>query len=164
MMGDMAAAQRVPAPGPPDHASAVRAAGLRWTPQRQLILQTLREAGGRHMTADEVWRAVSEQYATLNRSTVYRVLETLTGIGLVRQTRLGGDTAQFELESDDAHHHLVCVRCKRMVEISAEDVAPLARRLLDRHGYHVGASVLTVEGICAECHGTAATVAPPAID
>jgi Fur family ferric uptake transcriptional regulator len=164
MMGGMAAAQRVPAPGTPDHASAVRAAGLRWTPQRQLILQTLREAGGRHMTADEVWRAVSEQYATLNRSTVYRVLETLTGIGLVRQTRLGGDTAQFELEGDDAHHHLVCVRCKRMVEISAEDVAPLARRLLDRHGYHVGASVLTVEGVCAECHDTAATAAPPATD
>lgn len=138
----------------PDDASAVRAAGLRWTPQRQLILQTLREAGGRHMTAEEVWRAVSEQYATLNRSTVYRVLETLTGIGLVRQTRLGGDTAQFELEGGEAHHHLVCVRCRRMVEISADDIAPLATRLLERHGYHVGDSVLTVEGVCADCRAS----------
>jgi hypothetical protein len=43
-------------------------------------------------------------------------------------------------------------------------VAPLAGRLLDRHGYHVGASVLTVEGVCAECHDTDATVAPPATD
>ena len=153
----MDAAQRSPSPGGPDDASAVRAAGLRWTPQRQLILQTLREAGGRHMTAEEVWRAVSEQYATLNRSTVYRVLETLTGIGLVRQTRLGGDTAQFELEGSDPHHHLVCVRCRRVVEISAEDVAPLAERVRERHGYHVGDSVLTVEGVCADCW-----TAPPA--
>ncbi|HEX3604426.1 MAG TPA: transcriptional repressor [Candidatus Dormibacteraeota bacterium] len=156
----MAGAQRSPGQGS-DHASAVRAAGLRWTPQRQLILQTLRDAGGRHMTAEEVWRSVSEQYATLNRSTVYRVLETLTGIGLVRQTRLGGDTAQFELESADAHHHLVCVRCRQMVEISAEDVAPLARRLRERHGYHVGDSVLTVEGLCPECHGAPAPAPLP---
>ncbi len=53
----------------------IRAAGLRWTQQRRLILQTLRQAGGRHMTAEEVWRAVSVQHATLNRSTVYRSLE-----------------------------------------------------------------------------------------
>lgn len=153
-------AQRTPSPRSGDDASLVRAAGLRWTPQRQLILQTLREAGGRHMTAEEVWRAVSEQYATLNRSTVYRVLETLTGIGLVRQTRLGGDTAHFELEGS-AHHHLVCVRCRRIVEIPDDDVQPLGRRLLERHGFHLADSVLTVEGVCAGCHG-GATVGPPA--
>jgi Fe2+ or Zn2+ uptake regulation protein len=153
-------AQRTPSEGSGDDASLVRAAGLRWTPQRQLILQTLREAGGRHMTADEVWRAVSEQYATLNRSTVYRVLETLTGIGLVRQTRLGGDTAHFELEGT-AHHHLVCERCRSIFEIPAEDVVPLGERLLKRHGFRLGTSVLTVEGICAGCHDGSKGTAPP---
>jgi Fe2+ or Zn2+ uptake regulation protein len=153
-------AQRTPSPASGDDASLVRAAGLRWTPQRQLILQTLREAQGRHMTADEVWRAVSEQYATLNRSTVYRVLETLTGIGLVRQTRLGGDTAHFELEGS-AHHHLVCVRCRRIFEIPDEDVHPLGQRLLERHGFHLGVSLLTVEGVCTACHEAGAGASPP---
>jgi Fur family transcriptional regulator, ferric uptake regulator len=134
-----------------DDATAVRAAGLRWTPQRQLILQVLREAGDQHMTAEEVWRAVSEQYAGLNRSTVYRVLEALTGIGLVRQTFLGGDTAHFELEGR-AHHHLVCSQCRQIVEIPENDLASLGRRLLQRHGFHLGGSPLTIEGVCADCY------------
>ena len=115
------------------------------------------------MTADEVWRAVSEQYATLNRSTVYRVLETLTGIGLVRQTRLGGDTAHFELEGS-AHHHLVCVRCRSIFEIPDEDVQPLGRRLLERHGFHLGDSVLTVEGVCADCREGSSAGPPPEVE
>ncbi len=134
-----------------DDASAVRAAGLRWTPQRQLILQTLRQAGGRHLTADDVWTAVSKQYASLNRSTVYRVLETLTGIGLVRQTRLGSDSVHFEIEGN-AHHHLVCVECGQILEIPGAEVRPLARRLLDRHGFRVGDSLLTIEGLCGDCY------------
>jgi Fe2+ or Zn2+ uptake regulation protein len=145
---------RMPIPGAAaadgDHATAVRAAGLRWTPQRQLILQVLREAGDHHMTAEEVWRVVSEQYAGLNRSTVYRVLEALTGIGLVRQTFLGGDTAHFELEGR-AHHHLVCTQCRQIVEIPDSDVASLGRRLLQRHGFRLGGSPLTIEGLCADC-------------
>lgn len=150
-------------PAQVDDASAVRAAGLRWTPQRQLILQTLRQAGGRHLTADDVWNAVSKQYASLNRSTVYRVLETLTGIGLVRQTRLGGDAVHFELEGN-AHHHLVCVGCGQIEEIAGKEVAPLSRRLLDRHGFRVGDSLLTIEGLCRTCYesGEASrTTTPP---
>jgi Fe2+ or Zn2+ uptake regulation protein len=134
-----------------DDASTVRAAGLRWTPQRQLILQTLRQADGRHLTAEDVWTAVNTQYASLNRSTVYRVLETLTGIGLVRQTRLGGDTVHFELEGN-AHHHLVCVGCGRIEEIAGDEVAPLRRRLVQNHGFRIGDSPLTIEGVCSGCY------------
>jgi Fe2+ or Zn2+ uptake regulation protein len=135
-----------------DDASVVRAAGLRWTPQRQLILQVLRQAGDQHMTAEEVWRAVSEQYAGLNRSTVYRVLEALTGIGLVRQTFLGGDAAHFELEGR-AHHHLVCTQCRQIVEIPENDLVSLSRRLLQRHGFHLVGGPLTLEGVCDDCYG-----------
>jgi Fur family transcriptional regulator, ferric uptake regulator len=147
-----------------DDATAVRAAGLRWTPQRQLILQTLRQAGGRHLSAEDVWSAVNKQYASLNRSTVYRVLETLTGIGLVRQTYLGGDTVHFELEGN-AHHHLVCLGCAKIEEIAGKEVAPLGRRLLENHGFRVGSSPLTIEGLCADCYeADAANRAAPSSD
>src|SRR3981081_293970 len=92
----------------------LRAAGLRTTPQRQLVLEVLGRAPSRHMTADEVWQEVSVLYSGFNRSTVYRVLDSLGGAGIVVQHVIGA-VAQFEIASA-VHHHLVCHRCRAVFD------------------------------------------------
>src|SRR5438445_8911283 len=136
-------------------ANALRASGLRVTPQRELVMETLAAQPGHHLTADEVWQVVQERYTAINRSTVYRILELLTRQRLVTQTRLGSSVVHYELAHDHAHHHLVCVRCRRVVQLPASDVSTLRRRIFERHGFRLGAGDLTLEGLCVDCAAAA---------
>jgi Fur family transcriptional regulator, ferric uptake regulator len=143
-----------------DPAELLRASGFRATPQRQMVLQVLREAHGSHLTADDVCRAVQDRYPSFNRSTTYRVLETLSAVGLVQQTRLGDGVAHFEVvDHPDRHHHLVCVRCGRVQNVPADVLTEISLRLAERHHFHIGTVDLMIQGECAGCRTGAA---PPA--
>jgi Fur family ferric uptake transcriptional regulator len=132
----------------------LRASGFRATPQRQMVLQVLREANGGHLTADDVCRAVQDRYPSFNRSTTYRVLEMLSAIGLVQQTRLGDGVAHFEaVDHPDRHHHLVCVTCGKVQNVPAEVLGEISVRLAERHQFHIGTVDLMIRGQCAACRG-----------
>lgn len=142
-------ASSVPAADP---ASLLRAAGVRATPQRQLVLQVLREAGDRHLTAEDVCRAVQNRFPRFNRSTTYRVLETLCALGVVQQTQLGEGAAHFEVvDRPERHHHLVCVRCGRVQNIPPDVISEISVRLAERHRFHIGTVDLMIRGECASC-------------
>jgi len=135
----------------------LREVGLRITPQRQLIIDVLGdEAAGasRHLTADEIWQLVSVRYDNINRSTVYRVLDSLVGAGLVVQHMLGA-VAHYELESA-MHHHLVCQRCHAVFDLPAADLRRLVSAARAAHGFVVGGVGVTIEGVCAACAGVEA--------
>lgn len=135
-----------------DPATLLRAAGLRATPQRQMVLQVLQEASGHHLTADDVCRAVQDRYPSFNRSTTYRVLEMLCALGVVQQTQLGDGAAHFEVvDRPERHHHLVCVRCGRVQNLPSEVLGEISARLAERHGFHIGRVDLMIRGECATC-------------
>jgi Fur family ferric uptake transcriptional regulator len=139
--------------GPSDPVSLLRASGIRATPQRQMVLQVLHEAPDRHLTADDICRAVQGRYPSFNRSTTYRVLELLSALGLVQQTRLGDGIAHFEVaDQPGRHHHLVCVHCGAVENVPAEVLAQISTRLAQRHEFHVGTVDLMIQGECAACH------------
>lgn len=140
--------------GSPDQ---LRAVGLRITPQRQMVLEVLGRAPAAHMTADEVWQEVGVHYHGFNRSTVYRVLDSLVGAGLVVQHLIGA-VAQYELASE-VHHHLVCHRCRAVFDLDPASLRSLAAAARSRHGFVVGRVGATVEGECAAC--AAASLPPP---
>ena len=130
----------------------LRAAGFRATPQRQMVLQVLREANGGHLTADDVCRAVQDRYPSFNRSTTYRVLELLGAIGMVQQSRLSDGVAYFEaVDHPDRHHHLVCVQCGRVQNVPADVLTEISVRLAERHSFHIGTVDLMIRGECAAC-------------
>ena len=129
--------------------SDLRAAGLRSTPQRQLILEVLGRSPLRHWTADEVLREVGERYPGFNRSTVYRVLDSLVGAGLAVQHIINA-VARYELASD-VHHHLVCHNCHAVFDLTPTDLRAVATVARRQHGFVVGAVGVTVEGTCAAC-------------
>src|SRR5665811_807009 len=98
----------------------LRARGYRLTPQRELVLHAVERLG--HATPDEVLTAVREQSAAVNISTVYRTLELLEELGLVRHAHLTDRAPTYHSTATPDHVHLVCRGCGAITEVAPEVV------------------------------------------
>ena len=127
----------------------LRARGYRLTPQRQLVLQAVAELG--HATPEDIVTAVQRTATGVNISTVYRTLELLEELGLVRHTHLGHGAPTYSVSTDDDHVHLVCRDCGDVQEASPEVVAPVVQQLAATHGFHVDVGHFAVFGRCRQC-------------
>lgn len=131
---------------------AMRVRGIRVTPQRAVILETVAHLGG-HPTAAEVYRQASRALPGLNPATVYRALDSLRAAGLV-DTMDRGDGARFAVHDvDHPHHHLICATCGRELELDPKLIADLARKVRRRTGFRLHAGHLTLTGHCRGCGG-----------
>jgi len=122
--------------------------GYRLTPQRTMVWDALREHGG-HLSAEQVCSSVQQRFPHVNKSTVYRTLELLVGLRLVRETRLGTGLRLFEVEEEVPHHHLVCERCGAVTHLHDEDLGSLPVLLTSAQGFL--SREVTVFGTCAAC-------------
>ena len=93
-------------------ASRLHSLGYRLTPQRQLVLQAVEKLG--HATPDEILAEVQQHASAVNVSTVYRTLEVLEELGLVRHTHLSDRAPTYHSVTDHVHFHLVCRNCHRV--------------------------------------------------
>ncbi|RYB94586.1 transcriptional repressor [Nocardioides oleivorans] len=134
-----------------DLAQRLREQGLRLTPQRQLILRAVEEL--RHATPDEVLCHVREQVSSVNASTVYRTLEVLEELGLVRHTHLSDRAPTYHSTLEHEHVHVVCRRCQKVRSYGPELVAPLVEALA-ADGFTMDVGHLAVFGQCTDCGTT----------
>ncbi len=132
-----------------DWQSTLRARGYRLTPQRELVLRAVERLG--HATPDEVLAAVREHSAAVNVSTVYRTLELLEELGLVRHAHLSDRAPTYHSTATPDHVHLVCRGCGRITEVPPEVVEPMTQGLSRRYGFHTDIGHLTVFGTCRDC-------------
>jgi Fur family ferric uptake transcriptional regulator len=128
--------------------STLHARGMRMTPQRQLVLDAVREL--RHATPEQVCCQVQEVAPTVNITTVYRALELLEGLGLVRHTHLGHGAPVYSAHAHE-HVHLVCHRCGRTTEVDTELLDPVAAQVLADHGFELDPTHLALSGVCRDC-------------
>mgnify|MGYP001058151443 CR=1 FL=1 len=122
--------------------------GLRMTPQRQLVVDAVRELG--HATPEQICTRVQQTAPAVNITTIYRTLELLERIGLVRHTHLGHGAPTYS-EEDHQHVHLVCHRCGRVAEAPTDLMDALAARLRDESGFTLDATHVALSGRCADC-------------
>ena len=123
------------APGERPPRDRLRDSGYRLTPQRELILAAVEKLG--HATPDEVLAEVRQQSSAVNASTVYRTLEVLEGLGLVRHAHLSDRAPTYHSVTDHEHFHLVCRNCGRVASVGpdmleAADRPPARRAQLRR--------------------------------
>ncbi len=138
----------VPAVGA-DWQAQLRARGYRLTPQRQLVLEAVGELG--HGTPEEIAASVRETASGVNISTVYRTLELLEELGLVRHTHLGHGAPTYSVPTDDDHVHLVCRDCGLVQEADPDLLAGVADRLAAERGFTVDVGHFAVFGRCRQC-------------
>lgn len=124
--------------------------GLRVTPQRQLVLDAVRELG--HATPEQVCRQVRGTAHAVNITTIYRALDVLEEIGLVRHTHLGHGAPTYSADEHE-HVHLVCHRCGEIDEVPCDLLDDLAELLRRRRGFELDATHLALSGTCRACRG-----------
>lgn len=134
-------------------AVALRSAGQKVTPQRMLILSTVRHAG-RHLTASEILEQVRQSYPYIDPSTVYRTLAAARDLRVVSETKIGPGDTEFEWTARRRHHHLICRSCGGVMFLDNEYLDGLASALLDFHGFQAEIDHFTISGLCRDCRGS----------
>ena len=132
---------------------ALRQRGLRMTPQRQLILDAVAAMHG-HVSVEQVYQQVVRVFPDVNISTVYRTLEVLEDLGVVRHTHFHDGVAQFERTDEAPHHHMVCTRCGAEWELEPKMLRPLADELKARYGFEADLAHSAIVGRCRQCAAT----------
>jgi Fur family transcriptional regulator, ferric uptake regulator len=122
--------------------------GFRMTPQRQLVLDSVRALG--HATPEQICARVQESAPAVNITTVYRTLDLLEKIGVVRHTHLGHGAPTYS-EHEHQHVHLVCHECGTVLEAPTDLLDDLAARLQRESGFTLDASHVALSGHCADC-------------
>jgi len=134
-----------------DLAAVLRDHGHRVTRPRLAVWETLRGAG-QHLTAEELTARAHAAGSEVDVASVYRTLDLLEELGLVRASRLGDiDASRWELAHPDEHFHLVCTVCGDVDHHVGSLVAEIREHLDDGHGFAVDEVELTVRGRCARC-------------
>jgi Fur family peroxide stress response transcriptional regulator len=123
--------------------------GLALTPQRLAIYQVL-AADDSHPGAEDIYRRVKPAVPSLSLGTVYRTLELFEAQGLVSRVHALGDQARFDANLD-AHHHLVCVHCRRMIDFADPRLEQLPIREAAPDDFQVLGHRLHVLGLCGSC-------------
>lgn len=127
--------------------------GLRMTPQRQLVLDAVRDL--EHSTPEQICQQVQRWAPTVNITTVYRNLEILEDIGLVCHTHLGHGAPTYSVP-EHRHVHLVCHRCGHIDEVPVSVLDQLCADLRERTGFELHANHVALSGHCADCAGDTA--------
>src|SRR5512143_925366 len=124
-----------------------REQGLALTVQRRIILETL-AARTDHPTADQVYDAVKGLIRGVSRTTVYRVLETFVGLGVVAKVSNPRARARFDADMG-RHHHLVCTGCDTVMDCHDERLNGIEIPAQVQAGFEVRDFSLVITGLCA---------------
>ncbi|EFA22557.1 Fur family transcriptional regulator [Bifidobacterium gallicum] len=126
---------------------------VRRTKQRDAIVQQL-QGNSRFISAQELHDQLVEAGQTIGLATVYRQLNDLVESGDVDSVQLAGEQLFRLCQSEEHHHHIICTRCGRTVQIEPPSEAWL-QTIAQRTGYTVESHTLEVFGLCPECqqHG-----------
>jgi Fur family ferric uptake transcriptional regulator len=124
--------------------------GLRMTRQRVAILQALCELGG-HASVEKIYRQTTLHRRDVDLSTVYRTLERLHDLRILSQTDLGRGCAEYEVTTDQPHHHLVCQGCGQVIDLDHSYLSAAATRIRVDFDFEPIFDHFSIFGWCKEC-------------
>jgi Fur family transcriptional regulator, peroxide stress response regulator len=123
--------------------------GLAVTHQRQIIFQTLAEMRG-HPSPEAVYDLVRVHIPSISLATVYKNLKTFEEHGLIREVSPHHGSARFETNAVP-HHHLVCLRCKAIMDVPEADVGPVRMKKRAPGGFRIERYNVEIFGVCGKC-------------
>ena len=127
----------------------LHARGLRWTPQRRILIDVLARTDG-HVTGAELVERCREVDPGTIPSTVYRTLDVLEELGLLSHSHAADGREEFHVLPTAAHGHLHCIGCGTTWEIGADEADALVETLARRREFAVDLGHVSIAGRCAD--------------
>lgn len=131
--------------------SDLRKAGLKVTLPRTKILEMLEQSTAKHLSAEDIYKALSEAGDDVGLATVYRVLSQFEAAGLVNRLNFEGGQSVYELNQGEHHDHIICVKCNKVEEFTDDDIEERQKTVAKRMGYEITDHALNIFGICRDC-------------
>ena len=132
----------------------LRNAGLKVTLPRVKILEILERSNPRHISAEDMYKALLESGEDIGLATVYRVLTQFETAGLVTRHHFEGGHSVFELNQGTHHDHILCVKCGRVDEFVDAEIETRQKKIASAKGYEMTDHSLYIYGICSNCRKT----------
>ncbi|WP_019449171.1 ferric iron uptake transcriptional regulator [Cupriavidus sp. BIS7] len=129
----------------------LRRAGLKATSPRLHILEVFRGSERRHLSAEDVYRAMLTLGIDAGLSTVYRVLNQLVQADILLRHSFESDHAVFELNEGGHHDHLICLECGRVEEFRDERIEQRQMQVAARNDFVLREHMLVLYGLCPAC-------------
>jgi Fur family ferric uptake transcriptional regulator len=140
----------IAAPDPEAAAAAVRARGLRLTASRRLVIEALFVAG-EPVSAPEIAAGLDGRLPRADVAAVYRNLEVLEQIGLVRHVHVGHGPGLYMLADRVESEYLQCERCGRLSAVRPSALARAREEIRRATGFHPSFAHFPLVGLCGDC-------------
>jgi len=116
------------------------------------ILELLAASGDRHMTAEDIYRALSDDGEEIGLATVYRVLNQFVAADLVvKHAFEDGGQAVYELNDGEHHDHMVCAKCNKVTEFYDPEIEERQRIVAEKYNFKLEDHSLYMYGLCSDC-------------
>lgn len=120
------------------------------TRPRRVICDLLLDSGG-HLSADQLVDKLQIEYPEIGRMTVYRTLDLLSSLGVLRAVYQGGGAAHYILLEGGHHHHLICAVCHQVIEIDQCLLQDATEQISRQYRFQILGHVLEILGVCERC-------------
>jgi len=125
--------------------------GLKITAPRIKIFQILTGSEKRHLSAEDIYHILHKNKEDIGLATVYRVLTQFESAGLIHRHRFEGDYAVFELNEGDHHDHLVCIKCRKVIEFVDNTIEERQEYIAKLNKFQITDHSLYIYGLCEKC-------------
>ena len=126
----------------------LKSSGLKATLPRIKILEVFQKTSVRHMTAEDVYKALLTEGADIGLATVYRVLMQFEQAGLLKRSHFESGKSVFELNEGQHHDHLVCLTCGRVEEFYDPDIEKRQTEVARQRGFALHGHSLALYADC----------------
>jgi Fur family peroxide stress response transcriptional regulator len=128
----------------------LRDEGRRLTPQRMAVLKIL-AASDEHLSAQQIYERVQEDFPTTSLATIYSTLTLLSEMGEVMELGFGDGCSRYDGRTSQPHPHLVCVECRRVIDLEPAILRNLPQDVAAETGYRLVSHRFDLFGICPQC-------------
>lgn len=131
-------------------AAKLQTRGYRLTPQRVALLRLIATSDG-HPSASRLYDQLKVQFPTTSLATVYKTLNLLKELGEVLELGFSNDDNRYDGSRPYPHPHLICVRCRKIIDPQVSLVHDLTQEVAQLTGYRVVSHRLDFYGLCPDC-------------
>lgn len=134
----------------PTHVDELKSSGLKATLPRLRIMEIFQKSPVRHLTAEDVFKALLNEGSDIGLATVYRVLMQFEQAGILVRSHFESGKSVFELNEGHHHDHLVCLSCGRVEEFFDPEIEARQRAVAEGRGFELHEHTLALYAVCTK--------------